>query len=121
MHGVRRTGSLSSSRRSSRAPTARPHAELVGVPVGSVVLIEYDVRAGRGGPVPVHLRGTGKIGGGRGYAYAHDHPDAVAEQQYLPDDLDGTVEYYRPTDRGVEARLAARLEWLRERLRRSGT
>ena len=75
-----------------------------------------DVRAGRGGPVPVHLRGTGKIGGGRGYAYAHDHPDAVAEQQYLPDDLDGTVEYYRPTDRGVEARLAARLAWLRERL-----
>jgi putative ATPase len=75
-----------------------------------------DVRAGRGGPVPVHLRGTGKIGGGRGYAYAHDHPDAVAVQQHLPDDLHGTVEYYRPTDRGAEARLAARLAWLRERL-----
>ncbi|MGV1008582.1 MAG: replication-associated recombination protein A [Dermatophilaceae bacterium] len=75
-----------------------------------------DVRGGRGGPVPVHLRGAGKVGGGTGYRYAHDHPDAVAAQQYLPDDLHGSVEYYQPTDRGFEERLAARLAWLRERL-----
>ncbi len=75
-----------------------------------------DLRAGRGGPVPVHLRGTGKIGGGRGYVYAHDDPEAVVAQQHLPDDLHGSVEYYRPTEHGFEERLAARLAWLRERL-----
>jgi putative ATPase len=80
-----------------------------------------DVRAGKGGPVPPHLRGSGyagaaRLGHGEGYAYAHDAPDGVAAQQYLPDDLAGTTDYYRPTDRGFEERLAARLTWLRDRL-----
>ena len=81
-----------------------------------------DVRAGRGGPVPAHLRGTGyagaaRLGHGEGYVYPHDEPDAVAAQQYLPDDLHGAVDYFRPTDRGFEARLSQRWAWLRERLR----
>jgi putative ATPase len=80
-----------------------------------------DVRAGKGGAVPVHLRGSGyagaaRLGHGEGYAYAHDAPDGVAAQQYLPDDLAGTTNYYRPTDRGFEERLAARLAWIKERL-----
>ena len=80
-----------------------------------------DVRAGKGGPVPPHLRGSGyagaaRLGHGDGYAYAHDPPDGVAAQQYLPDDLAGTTDYYRPTDRGFEERLGARLAWLQERL-----
>jgi putative ATPase len=80
-----------------------------------------DVRAGRGGAVPAHLRGSGyagaeRLGHGAGYRYAHDEPDGVAAQQYLPDDLAGAVEYYRPTDRGFEQRLRDRLDWLRERL-----
>jgi putative ATPase len=80
-----------------------------------------DVRAGKGGPVPPHLRGSGyagaaRLGHGEGYAYAHDAPDGVAAQQYLPDDLAGATDYYRPTDRGFEERLAARLTWLKERL-----
>ena len=82
-----------------------------------------DVRAGRGGPVPVHLRGSGyagaaRLGHGDGYAYAHDAPDGVAAQQHLPDDLDGATDYYRPTDRGFEERLGPRLAWLKERLHR---
>jgi putative ATPase len=80
-----------------------------------------DIRAGKGGSVPPHLRGSGyagaaRLGHGEGYAYAHDAPDGVAAQQYLPDDLAGTTDYYRPTDRGFEERLAARLAWLKERL-----
>ena len=80
-----------------------------------------DVRAGKGGPVPSHLRGSGyagaaRLGHGEGYAYAHDAPDGVAAQQYLPDDLAGRTDYYRPTDRGFEERLATRLAWLKERL-----
>ena len=82
-----------------------------------------DVRAGRGGPVPPHLRGSGyagaaRLGHGKGYVYAHDEPDGVAAQQYLPDDLAGSTDYYRPTDRGFEARLQDRWTWLKGRLGR---
>jgi putative ATPase len=82
-----------------------------------------DVRAGRGGPVPAHLRGSGyagaaRLGHGKGYVYSHDEPDAVAAQQYLPDDLAGTTDYYRPSDRGFEARLQERWTWLKGRLGR---
>jgi len=77
-----------------------------------------DVREGRTLPVPVHLRdshypGAQRLGHGEGYVYAHDQPEAVASQDYL-----GVVrEYYRPTDRGFERELAARLEAIRSRLR----
>ncbi len=79
-----------------------------------------DVRQGRLLPVPVHLRdasyaGAKRLGHGVGYQYAHDHPDAVAAQDYLG------VEriYYRPTDRGYERQLAERLEAIRARLRQA--
>jgi len=87
-----------------------------------------DLRAGRGGPVPLHLRGNGYAGAARvvasaaaagagpgdtAYRYAHDEPHGVAAQQYLPDDLAGRAEYYRPTGRGFEERLAARWTWIR--------
>jgi putative ATPase len=81
-----------------------------------------DIRAGRGGAVPMHLRGSGyagaaRLGHGLGYVYAHDEPDAVARQQYLPDDLDGVADYYHPTDRGFEERLGPRWAWLRSKIR----
>jgi len=81
-----------------------------------------DVRAGLGGPVPAHLRdghyaGARKLGHGQGYRYAHDDPRGVVAQQYAPDGVDGK-QYYRPTDRGNERDLAARLSRLREILRR---
>ncbi len=82
-----------------------------------------DVRAGKGGPVPAHLRGSGyagaaRLGHGKGYVYAHDEPDGIARQTYLPDDLAGRTDYYRPTDRGFESRLQERWRWLKERLGR---
>ncbi|MGQ7297663.1 replication-associated recombination protein A [Quadrisphaera sp. KR29] len=80
-----------------------------------------DVRSGRGGPVPPHLRdahyaGAQKIGHGRGYVYAHEAPHAVASQQYAPDDL-ADREYYRPTDRGAERGIGERLQRIRALLR----
>ncbi|GAA2723755.1 replication-associated recombination protein A [Cellulomonas aerilata] len=76
-----------------------------------------DVRAGRIGSVPPHLRdahyaGAPKLGHGQGYRYAHDEPHAVAPQQYLPDELVGT-RYYTPTDRGFERSVGERLERIR--------
>jgi putative ATPase len=76
-----------------------------------------DVRAGRGGPVPPHLRGTGyaraaDLGHGVGYRYSHDEPAGVGPQQYLPDDL-RDADYYHPTNRGWEERLGPRWRELR--------
>ncbi len=81
-----------------------------------------DVRAGRVGQVPAHLReahyaGAEALGHGKGYRYAHDHPHGVAEQQYLPDELVG-ADYYRPTDHGNEAQLRDRLAALEQLLGR---
>ena len=82
-----------------------------------------DVRAGRVGPVPVHLRGSGhsrsaaRSGGpSGGYVYAHDEPDSVATQQYLPDAL-ADADYYHPKARGFEARMVDRWTWLRKRIK----
>lgn len=79
-----------------------------------------DVRAGRIGTVPPHLRdahypGAKAHGHGSGYQYAHDAPHGVAAQQYLPDELAG-AKYYEPTDHGNEAALAERLAMLEELL-----
>ena len=81
-----------------------------------------DVRAGRGGAVPEHLRaahyaGAKTLGHGDGYLYAHDQPHHVAAQQYLPDDLEGT-QYYVPTENGHEAMLTKRLGVIRNLLKR---
>ena len=64
-------------------------------------------------PVPLHLRNapTGlmaHLGYGKGYQYAHDAPEALVDQEHLPDALKGRI-YYRPTDRGLEAEIAQRL------------
>ncbi|WP_265521455.1 replication-associated recombination protein A [Oerskovia flava] len=77
-----------------------------------------DVRAGRVGSVPAHLRdahyaGAKDLGHGAGYQYAHDAPHAVAPQQYLPDELSG-ARYYTPSDRGFERSVAERLERIRQ-------
>ena len=81
-----------------------------------------DIRAGKGGPVPAHLRGSGyagatRLGHGEGYSYAHDDPAGVVAQQYLPDDLLADTDYYRPSDRGFEQTLSLRWARLKERIR----
>lgn len=84
-----------------------------------------DVRAGKIGPVPLHLRDQSvkssriaaeQAGKDRDYIYSHDEPSGVAAQQYLPDELVGT-EYYQPLNRGYEANITPRLEAIRKILR----
>ena len=74
------------------------------------------------GPVPpglrdAHYAGAKKLGHGKSYDYPHAHPDGVVPQQYPPDALVGR-DYYRPTNRGAEARLGERLAKLRAIIRR---
>lgn len=81
-----------------------------------------DVREGRTLPVPKHLRdqhyqGASRLGHGDGYKYVHDNPDGFVEQDYLGADK----MYYRPTDRGHEARIAAYLARVRGEGKVEGT
>lgn len=68
--------------------------------------------------VPMHIRNAPTrlmkdLGYGHGYRYDHDETDAHAGgQQFLPDALQGTV-FYRPTTRGLERTIEARLAQLR--------
>jgi putative ATPase len=121
------------------AVAAAQAVQLIGMPEGRIPLAEAvvylatapksnaaylgidaaiaDVRAGRLGRVPKPLRdahypGAKRLGHGKGYVYPHDEPVGVAQQQHLPDELVGT-EYYRPTERGHEREIAARLAKLR--------
>src|SRR5437667_7800747 len=74
-------------------------------------------------PVPLTIRNAptrlmGDLGYGAGYQYAHDAPDARVDQEHLPESLRGR-QYYRPTDRGLEADVARRLaDWRRWRAER---
>ena len=80
-----------------------------------------DVKAGKVGPVPPHLRdahyaGAKKIGHGSSYQYSHNDPRGVVPQQYAPDVVDD-AEYYKPTRRGGEAAYADRLANIRKILK----
>jgi putative ATPase len=80
-----------------------------------------DVRAGKIGQVPPHLRdahyaGAKSLGHGQGYVYSHDAPFGVAEQQYAPDVVRDAA-YYRPTEHGAEAGVKQRWERVRRLIR----
>jgi putative ATPase len=95
-----------------------PKSNAVITAIGAAVA---DVRAGRGGSVPAHLRdahyaGARGLGHGAGYRYPHDDPRGVLTQQYAPDGLTGT-EYYTPTEHGAERSVADRLPRLRRIVR----
>lgn len=80
-----------------------------------------DVRAGKIGPVPPHLRdahygGAKKLGHGQSYVYSHDEPFGIAEQQYAPDVV-ADARYYEPTALGAEAGIKERWERVRRLVR----
>ncbi|MCR2747001.1 replication-associated recombination protein A [Limnobacter parvus] len=71
-------------------------------------------------PVPMHLRNAPtklmkELGHGSGYRYAHDEEAGhAAGESYWPDGLQ-TPKFYQPTDRGLEGKIAEKLNWLAER------
>lgn len=69
-------------------------------------------------PVPLHLRNAPtqlmkSLDYGKAYRYAHDEPEAYAAgEQYLPDEMP-TVNFYQPTERGLEAKIKEKLAYLK--------
>lgn len=121
------------------AVAAAQAVQLIGMPEAQIILAEAvvhlatapksnrsynginaalaDVRAGKLGTVPLHLRdahyaGAKALGHGKGYQYPHDDPIGISPQRYLPDDLAGT-RYYEPSDRGYERQVTERLGRIR--------
>lgn len=126
------------------AVSAAQTVQLIGMPEGAITLAhavihcatapksnavvtaigeaQADVRDGRVGLVPAHLRdahyaSAKDYGHGLEYTYAHDAPHGIAAQQYLPDEL-ADADYYRPTGHGSEAQIADRLKKINEMLGR---
>lgn len=109
-----------------RIPLAQAVVHLATAPKSNAAYLGInqaiaDVREGKAGRVPKHLRdahypGAKRLGHGKGYRYPHNDEIGVVEQQYLPDSLRGAV-YYEPTEHGNEREVSARLAKLRRIVR----
>jgi len=114
------------------AVAPKSNAVIMAIDVASA-----DVRAGRIGNVPPHLRDAHYAGakairdasslGSSGterqgrveYKYSHDEPFGIAEQQYAPDVVLDAA-YYRPTELGAEAQVKQRWDRIRRLIRGGG-
>jgi len=67
-----------------------------------------DVRRGNTGNVPNHIKTTSSD-----YKYAHDYPNHIVKQQYLPDNLKGK-RYYKPQNNKNELILKEINEKIKE-------
>ena len=98
---------------------------LASVPKSNAVEVAFNaamayVRESPSYPVPLRFRNAPtalmeKLGHGKHYRYAHDEQDAYAAgERYFPDEMPEAV-FYKPTNRGIEGRIADRLAALRDR------
>ena len=74
--------------------------------------VAEDVETTRNEPVPLHLRNAPtslmkSLGYGKGYRYANDEEDGVADMDCLPPNLAGR-RYYRPGEEGYEKEIGRR-------------
>jgi len=92
---------------------------MAAAPKSNAVLLAYgsaarDATQDLASPVPLHLRNAPTrlmkdLNYGRGYRYAHDEAEGVAEMSCLPEHL-ADRRYYSPTERGLEKEIKAALE-----------
>jgi putative ATPase len=96
---------------------------LACAPKSNAVYVAYkaamaDAKSSGSQEVPIHLRNAPtklmqELGHGANYRYAHDEANAFAVgENYFPEALQGR-RYYQPVDRGLEAKIKAKLEYLR--------
>ncbi|KAA9301673.1 MULTISPECIES: replication-associated recombination protein A [Aerococcus] len=81
-----------------------------------------DVRQGKAGLVPKHLRdghyaGSKALGHGQGYRYPHDYPNHWVAQDYLPDTLRGK-HYYQAGQTGKYEQALGQMQAYREKLKK---
>lgn len=94
----------------------KSHASYVGINEA-----QRDIREGRIGEVPPHLRdshypGAESLGHGEKYRYPHDDPAGILPQAYAPEPVAGK-QYYRASGRGLERELQERSRHIRDILR----
>ncbi len=95
------------------AVAAKSNAVYTAYNAARAVVADDDSR-----PVPLHLRNAPTklmkgLGYGKDYRYAHDEEGGYAAgESYLPDGM-AAPGWYRPTDRGLEAKIREKLEHLR--------
>jgi putative ATPase len=80
--------------------------------------VREDVQNSIAEPVPLHLRNAPTAamkqwGYGAGYQHAHKFDDAITGMECLPPSLIGK-QYYMPSNRGLEKRIAERMEEIRK-------
>ncbi len=61
-----------------------------------------------------HYKNSASLGRGIGYQYAHDYPKHYVNQQYLPDELEGT-KFFRPGTNGYEQRIREYMDWIQKK------
>jgi putative ATPase len=101
-------------------------AYLAAAPKSNSIYTAYaraaeDVAQTRNEPVPLHLRNAPtrlmkSLEYGKGYQYAHDTEDKVADMDCLPSSLAGRI-YLEPQEVGEEAKMKQRMEQI-EKIRR---
>ena len=89
----------------------------------ALLAAQKDVRQKSAYPVPLHLRNAPtqlmrELGYGKGYQYAHDFEEHIADMECLPDGLHGQ-RYYKPTDIGYEAVIREYLEKVKNKIGRT--
>jgi putative ATPase len=100
---------------------------LAAAPKSNSVYTAYDavvsdVENTRNDPVPLHIRNAPTrlmkgLGYGKGYQYAHDLEDKVADMDCLPDSLKGR-KYFSPQEIGQEAEIKRRLNEVEKKKRK---
>lgn len=123
------------------AVAAAEAVKMIGMPEGRIILSEAavmvatspksnsayaainkalsDVESRPTGEVPMHIRnapaaGMEKLGYSIGYKYAHDYPGNYVKQEYLPEEMRGTI-YYNATGNGYELKIRDWLERIRDK------
>jgi putative ATPase len=103
---------------------------LAAAPKSNSVYTAYDAVAAdventRNDPVPLHIRNAPtrlmkNLGYGKGYQYAHNLEDKVADMDCLPESLKGR-KYYQPQEKGAEAEVKRRLDEVTRKRRKGKT
>jgi putative ATPase len=83
--------------------------------------VQQEIRRSGSLPVPLHIRNAPtalmrELEYGKDYQYAHNYPEAIVGQEFLPDKIAGH-KFYFPSGTGFEKTIKERLDYLEKRKR----